>query len=150
MRKIRYIVVHCSATQNGKRITAADIDRWHREKGWAKIGYHYVIEIDGTVQKGRDDSEIGAHVAGSNANSIGICMIGIDKFTPDQWRSLRDLHATLSASHLDAEWLGHRDFSPDKDGDGVIEPFEWIKTCPGFDVRGWVAAGHVVPMEHIL
>ena len=76
MRQIKYIVLHCSATKEGVPFGIEDIDRWHRQRGFRKVGYHYVIEIDGEIRKGRDIAEIGAHVQGSNANSIGICYIG--------------------------------------------------------------------------
>lgn len=141
MRVIKTIVVHCSATANGSATTAADIDLWHREKGWAKIGYHYVIKADGTVEVGRDLEEVGAHVAGNNANTIGICMIGTDKFTAAQWQALERLRAELNETFPTAGWCGHRDYSPDKNGDGVIDEFEWMKTCPGFDVRRWLRQG---------
>lgn len=139
MRAIRHIVIHCAATPNGKPFTIEDIDRWHRERGWRCVGYHFVIELDGTVRRGRDVAEIGAHVLGSNADSIGICMIGMDRFTPAQWAALAQLHADLSVTFPFALWQGHRDFSPDQDGDGVIESWEWERTCPGFDVRAWLA-----------
>ena len=64
MRKIKYIVLHCSATKEGVPFGIEDIDRWHRQRGFRKVGYHYVIEIDGTLRKGRDIAEIGAHVQG--------------------------------------------------------------------------------------
>ena len=76
MRAIEELVVHCSATPAGKPFRAADIDRWHREQGWNGIGYHYVITLDGSIEPGRDLEEAGAHVAGHNRNSIGICYIG--------------------------------------------------------------------------
>ena len=83
---------------------------------------------------------MGAHVQGSNEHSIGICMVGTDRFSFEQWRSLAQLVMGLRHKYPDAEVLGHRDFSPDLDGDGVIEPFEWMKTCPGFEVRDWLYA----------
>ena len=81
MRKIKYIVLHCSATKEGVPFGIEDIDRWHRQRGFRKVGYHYVIEIDGTIRKGRDIAQVGAHVQGSNANSIGICYIVSIRFT---------------------------------------------------------------------
>ena len=80
MRKIDKIILHCSATQEGKNFKARDIDTWHKNQGYKKIGYHYVIDIDGTLEQGRNESEIGAHAYGYNSNSIGICYIGgVDK-----------------------------------------------------------------------
>ena len=80
MRKIDKIILHCSATQEGKNFKANDIDTWHKNQGYKKIGYHYVIDIDGTLEQGRNETEIGAHAYGYNSNSIGICYIGgVDK-----------------------------------------------------------------------
>ncbi len=150
MREIKAIVVHCSATPNGQAFFASDIDQWHKQRGWKKIGYHFVIDLDGTIEIGRPVEEIGAHVEGANAKTIGICMIGTDRFTQEQWQSLATLHDDLSTRFPMAQWYGHRDFSPDKNGDGIIEPWEWLKTCPGFDVRDWEARGMAPLDENIL
>jgi N-acetylmuramoyl-L-alanine amidase len=141
MRDIRQVVIHCSATPNGDtRFTAKDLDRMHRERGWLGVGYHYIIELDGKRVEGRPLERIGAHVEGANANSVGICMIGTDRFTVEQWN---ELEATIEELRAKFPWVsisGHRDYSPDKNGDGVIEPWEWFKTCPGFDVKSWLLA----------
>ena len=76
MRQINEIILHCSATREGKAFTLADIDRWHRERGWKGCGYHYVVGLDGVVEEGRSMEEAGAHCAGRNSSSIGICYIG--------------------------------------------------------------------------
>ena len=76
IRKIDKVILHCAATPEGKDYTVADIDRWHKARGFKKIGYHYVIYRDGSVHQGRPESEIGAHTANYNAHSIGICYIG--------------------------------------------------------------------------
>ena len=76
MRKITEIILHCSATPEGKDYKAADIDRWHRNNGWKCIGYNFVIDIDGTIETGRDIEDIPAHCSGHNKNSVGICYIG--------------------------------------------------------------------------
>lgn len=75
-RKITEIILHCSATKEGQNYKASDIDRWHKNQGWKCIGYNYVIDLDGTVEKGRDIDDIPAHCTGHNKNSIGICYIG--------------------------------------------------------------------------
>lgn len=161
MRAIRDIVIHCSASPNGKPVSAQEIDSWHRQRGFKRtapvgqphlphIGYHYVIDVDGTVTEGRSLGEIGAHVAGSNARSIGICLVGTDRFTPAQWASLKAIRADLRAGFSTVRWCGHRDYSPDQNGDGVIEPWEFIKTCPGFDVVAWVLADGVPDPAHVL
>lgn len=76
MRQIKEIILHCSATREGKAFTVADIDRWHRERGWKGCGYHYVVGLDGVVEEGRPVEEAGAHCKNRNAESIGVCYIG--------------------------------------------------------------------------
>ncbi len=163
-REVKLIVVHCSASPNGRRVTLAEIDRWHKARGFRRdprliganqpnllhIGYHYVIEAAGPVTIGRGEREVGAHVAGFNRASIGICMVGIDAFAPAQWASLRGLVRGLKERYPLARVCGHRDLSPDQDRDGIVEPFEWLKTCPGFDVSTWFAGGMQPPLGHIL
>jgi N-acetyl-anhydromuramyl-L-alanine amidase AmpD len=131
--QVRFLVVHCSATKASMDIGAKEIDRWHREKGWLGIGYHYVIRRDGIVEKGRPDNRSGAHAAGYNSQSIGICLVGgLDEkgnpkqnFTKDQYASLRSLLWDLLDKFDRAEVLGHRDLP------GVY------KDCPCFDVKSW-------------
>lgn len=143
MMKVNYIVIHCSATKAGQPFTAADIDRWHKSRGWAGIGYHYVIDLDGTVELGRPCNVPGAHCYGFNKVSIGICYIGglnengrpADTRTPAQKKALRILVRHMQSSFPDAKVVGHRDLSPDVNGDGIIERWEWLKECPCFDVR---------------
>lgn len=130
----KYIVIHCSATQNKLEIDWKTIDRMHREKGWLMCGYHYVIKTDGTIQNGRDREAIGAHVSGFNDCSIGICLVGgvdskskpIDNFTDEQKESLAQLLLELKNEYPEAIIQGHRDF------EGVA------KDCPCFDVKKWM------------
>lgn len=163
-RTINFLVVHSAATPNGRAHTVYDIDSWHRDRKFNRkpgnvakfnpdlrhIGYHYVIYVDGTVRTGRAEWEIGAHVAGFNANSIGICMIGNDKFTKKQWSSLQMLLLDLQRKYPAAQCLGHRDFSPDKNRDGVISKEEWIKYCPGFSVRDYVGRRYQPADDRVL
>lgn len=129
MRQINQIIIHCSATREGKNFTVADIDRWHRERGYAKIGYHYVVYLNGEIHKGRAKNEIGAHTYGQNRNSIGICYIGgldhngksKDTRTPAQKKALRELVNDLQKRYPEAKIYGHRDFAK--------------KDCPCFDVK---------------
>lgn len=145
MRPINRIVVHCSATRAGQDFCAGDIEKWHKQRGWRKIGYHYVIRLDGVIENGRPISEIGAHAFGHNADSIGICYIGglcangkaCDTRTAAQKEAMRSLIYSLHKQFPGAEVLGHRDLSPDVDGDGVVERWEWTKECPSFDVKEW-------------
>lgn len=135
---VKFIVVHCSASPPSVYVDRTVIDRWHRTKGWLKIGYHYVIKRNGDVESGRALNEIGAHVAGYNSKSIGICMVGgvkdsdgttpEDNFTDDQYHALAILLIQLKQDHFPtAEILGHRDLPNVK------------KACPSFDVRKWFA-----------
>ena len=128
MRKITDIIIHCSATKEGKSFTVADIDRWHRQRGFAQIGYHYVIYLDGSVHKGRPIELIGAHCQGHNAHSIGICYIGglaTDNKTPKDTRTeaqkqaMLNLLKELRAKFPTATIRGHRDFA--------------AKACPSFN-----------------
>ncbi|MCM1291111.1 MAG: N-acetylmuramoyl-L-alanine amidase [Prevotella sp.] len=128
MRKINEIIVHCSATAENVPFHAADIDRWHRKRGFKSIGYHFVINLDGKVEKGRDLNSIGAHCSGRNSNSIGICYIGglasdgrtpKDTRTPAQRKALILLLKSLIGRFPGARIRGHRDFA--------------AKACPCFD-----------------
>ncbi len=145
-RRTEYIVVHCSATPPSSDIGADEIDTWHKNRGWKKIGYHAVIRRSGEIEFGRSFDEVGAHVKGWNTRSVGVCLVGgvteddgeaEDNFTQAQYESLMCVVAMLERAYPDAEVLGHRDLSPDLDGDGVVEESEWIKDCPCFDVREW-------------
>ena len=151
MKKIDAIVIHCSATRAGWDVRAADIDRWHKERGFAGIGYHFVIDLDGKIEPGRPLSKDGAHcnTAGLsglsyNKHSIGICYVGgldkngkpADTRTQAQKEALHRLVFELMDKYPDIkEVIGHRDASPDKNGDGKITRNEWIKSCPCFEVR---------------
>lgn len=122
MRKVTKHIVHCSDTLDGRECTVADIDKWHREKGWKGIGYHFVIYKDGSLHRGRLVDEIGAHCEGQNTESIGTCLIGRTMFTEVQYDTLRNLHETLKSFYPDIEAFGHHDFNPKK-------------TCPNFDIN---------------
>lgn len=146
---IKRIVVHCSATREGQSVNAATIRQWHKNQGWTDIGYHYVILLDGRVEKGRADNVPGSHVKGFNTGSLGIVYVGgLDKDgkakdtrTAVQKKAMKDLITKLAAEHKVTRIVGHRDLSPDKDGDGVVEKHEWLKDCPCFDVPAWVKSG---------
>ena len=149
MKTIDAIVIHCSATRAGQDVHAADIDKWHKERGFAMIGYNYVVDLDGTIEVGRPLTRDGAHcntsgLSGSpyNKHSIGICYIGgldargkpADTRTSAQKIALEKLVHELMGKYPIKEVIGHRDASPDKNGDGKITRNEWIKMCPCFDV----------------
>jgi N-acetylmuramoyl-L-alanine amidase len=142
-RRIDYLVVHCTATREGQNIDVNTIRRWHTSKGWSDIGYHYVIYLDGSIHEGRTVSKVGAHVRGFNKHSIGITYVGgvsrnlapKDTRTAAQKKSLVHLLKELKKHHPRAKIQGHRDFSPDRNNNGIIEPFEWMKACPSFDAK---------------
>lgn len=127
MRNINLIIVHCSATPEGRNVAVADIDRWHRERGFDGIGYHYVVYIDGSVHEGRPLNKVGAHCKGHNVHSIGICYIGgvdlngkpKDTRTLAQKDALVNLLMRLKRRFPKAVIRGHRDFA--------------AKACPSFD-----------------
>ena len=150
MNKIDSIIIHCSATRAGQDFRAKDIDHIHKQRGFAQIGDNFIIDLDGTVENGRPLSIDGAHCntkgfseVSYNKHSIGICYIGglditgqpADTRTEAQKNALRDLVAKLCKEYDIVELLGHRDTSPDLNGNGEVEPAEYIKACPCFDVR---------------
>jgi len=131
MRKITHLVVHCTATPAGREVSVKEIDRWHRARGFAKIGYHYIVHLDGSISEGRKEEEAGAHVAGHNSTTIGITYVGgvdandvkkaVDTRTPAQKEALTRLLRHLLSRYPTAKIVGHRDFP------GVA------KACPCFD-----------------
>lgn len=130
MRSISLIIIHCSATPEGKDFTVADIDRWHRARGFKCIGYHYVVYRDGSVHQGRPVAEVGAHCKNRNAHSIGICYIGglaKDGKTPKDTRTQAQKDALLALLHKlksqfpGAAIFGHSDFAN--------------KACPCFNAK---------------
>lgn len=133
MRTIKEIIIHCSATAEGKDYTVTDIARWHEARGFKTIGYHYVIYRDGGLHFGRKIEDQGAHCLKHNANSIGICYIGgcaadgktpKDTRTVDQKRTLVRLLKDLKRQFPKATIHGHNEFAK--------------KACPCFDVQKFV------------
>lgn len=158
-RSIKSIIIHCAATPNGKWFQAGDIDAWHKARGFKRteafrtrqngnlvaIGYHFVILTNGAIATGRHWDEIGAHAQGYNSKSLGVCLIGTDKFSLRQWQSLKGNINSLREQimHLqgDAEpprVFGHRDLP------GVA------KDCPGFSVQDWLANDMQPLPDHVL
>lgn len=125
MRSINRIIVHCSATPNGRPTSVSDINQWHRDRGWNEIGYHYVIGVNGVGERGRDRSLVGAHCKGYNTGSLGVCLIGTDSFNEKQMDTLRGMIRRFRLEYPDCTIHGHREFNDNK-------------TCPGFDVQKWV------------
>ena len=141
MRTITLIVLHCSATRITQHYTFERCRSDHLKRGWKDIGYHSYITRDGQVHEGRPLSQVGAHCKNHNQHSIGICYEGgldaagqaCDTRTRAQCQSLRHLLKRLTAQFPSAIIMGHRDLSPDINGNGQIDPEEWQKQCPCFD-----------------
>ncbi len=134
-RRIDKIILHCSATPEGKDYTVAQIRQWHLARGFSDVGYHYVIYRDGSVHRGRPENQVGAHTTGHNPHSIGICYIGgcaamknakgdyppKDTRTPAQRAALVRLVADMRKKYPGATVHGHNEFDN--------------KACPSFNVQ---------------
>lgn len=152
-KNITRIFLHCTATREGQDVDAATIKRWHLAQGWNDIGYHFVIRPDGTIEIGRDESIPGSHVKGFNTGSIGVVYVGgldaqgkaKDTRTDAQKAAMQWLCRELGAAYPGARFMGHRDASPDKNGDGKITSNEWLKECPCFDVASWLRSVGIDP-----
>ena len=131
MKDVLYIVVHCTATRLSQRVTIDDIDRWHKARGYAQCGYHWYIDREGTIKKGRPEKLAGAHVRHYNQHAIGVCYEGgldekgrpKDTRTPEQKAALWFLLEDLKKDYPKAKIVGHRDFP------------HVAKQCPCFDVQ---------------
>lgn len=136
MRKINKIIIHCSATREGRNYDVAEIRRWHLKRGWSDIGYHYLIHLDGKIEEGRPIERMGAHTTGQNRNSIGICYVGgveatrnsKGKFTPKDTRTLEQkdsliklMHELIYKYNKDMTIHGHNEYAN--------------KACPSFNVQ---------------
>lgn len=134
---IKMICVHCSATTPDMDIGAAEIDEWHKARGFDRIGYNYVIRRDGTAERGRHEGETLAHAKGYNQDAIAVCLIGgvtaegdpAANFTDAQFETLDHFIGWMRARYPQASVLGHRDLP------GVA------KDCPCFNVQQWIKTG---------
>lgn len=147
MRKITGIILHCTATRpdflegHPTAFKVAEVKRWHLANGWSDIGYHFLIDRDGTIAKGRPIEKDGAHVRGHNAGTIGISLFGghgssekdafADNFTPAQETALRGLLRDMRAQYGDVPVTGHNQYA--------------AKACPGFFVPAWLASLKKLP-----
>ena len=130
MRKINKVIVHCTATPEGRHTTVEDVRRWHLDRGWSDIGYHYLVYLDGTVHEGRPVEIPGAHTKGQNKDSIGIAYVGgIDKVnfkakdtrTEEQKEALVDMLEFFKIADPEVTIHGHNEFAS--------------KACPSFDAK---------------
>ena len=130
MRAINKIILHCTATPEGRHTTVEDIRLWHKAQGWSDIGYHYIVYLDGSIHTGRPIEVSGAHTKGLNKNSIGVVYVGgidamnfkaKDTRTPEQKEALDCLLNELMGTYKGATLHGHNEFA--------------AKACPSFDVQ---------------
>ena len=132
VREIKKVVIHAADTPASMDIGVEEIRRWHtdpppRGNGWSRVGYHYVIRRDGSLEYGVDEMEAGIHARGHNADSIAICLVGGKpdaNFTRHQWKTLENIVDYLVKRYPNAEVMGHRDLDSGK-------------ACPCFDVKAW-------------
>lgn len=151
MRKIKYIVVHCTGTKPDASIEGMKA-HW-KTLGWKKPGYHLVIRKNGSIVRLTENNSIANGVKGYNTNSLHVAYIGgINRYrrpgctlTEDQEKSLATVLSQWSKKYPDAKIVGHRDLSPDADGDGVIEECEWVKQCPCFNVQDLLNTYNIKP-----
>lgn len=130
-RRIDEVIVHCSATPEGRAVSVDTIRQWHRDRGWKDIGYHYVVLLDGTLAEGRPEAQVGAHVAGHNTGTLGIVYVGgvaadgktaKDTRTPDQKATLLAAVKALIAKYPAIKKVsGHNQYAN--------------KACPSFSVQ---------------
>lgn len=127
-RPINEIIVHCTATPEGREVSMDELRRWHKQRGFSDVGYHYVVHLNGDVENGRSVDIVGAHCTGHNAQSIGVCYVGgvakdgktpKDTRTQQQKAALLSLLMDLKAMYTGVRIYGHRDFAN--------------KACPCFD-----------------
>lgn len=124
MREINEIIIHCTATRTGAVVHVADVDRWHRQRGWAGIGYHFLVQPDGAIEVGRPLEKPGAHCRGHNRHSVGIAYVGgldahghpADTRTPEQTEAIAALCARfmLMFNLTPADIHGHNHYNPHK------------------------------------
>jgi N-acetylmuramoyl-L-alanine amidase len=128
MRQINLLVIHCSATKENRPFTIQALETSHRNRGFNGIGYHFYIRQSGEVINTRPLSRIGAHAKDTTERKPK------DTRTPEQRTALRQLVNELLARFPGCKVCGHRDLSSDLNRNGKIEPREWMKQCPCFDV----------------
>ena len=124
-KNIKLLIVHCSDTENNDNFNVIDIHKMHLDFGWDGIGYHKIICRSGKIENGRPEYWLGAHVKGKNDISLGVCLIGRDKFTQKQFNSLEKILKKWKSLYPQAKIVGHCDTG------------NTPKTCPNFDVRSW-------------
>lgn len=141
MRNIKYIAVHCTASS--QHATIKELLLEFERKGWSKPGYHHIVDVNGKVFNILSEDEVSNGVKGFNSNLINVAYIGgidakgkpVDNRTEEQKKSLLLLLKALKEKYPNAIIQGHRDFSPDTNKNGIVDPWERIKACPCFDAK---------------
>ena len=131
-KSIKYLVVHCSDTNDDENIDSLEIHKMHLQFGWDGIGYHKIICRNGDIQNGRPEFWIGAHARGYNKISLGVCLIGKNKFTDSQFRSLKKVLVEWKKKYTKSKIIGHNLISDSK------------KTCPNFNVNEWCKLNNLI------
>lgn len=160
-RRLQYLVIHCTATPAGREVSSDDIRRWHTYpvwaggRGWKQVGYTDLIHLDGTIERLVDNNEdawvdpweVTNGAKGYNAVSRHVVYAGglasdaktpCDTRTPEQRDAMAGYVRNFHKRHPGVRIVGHRDLSPDRNGDGKITPDEYMKACPSFDVASWL------------
>ena len=130
--KIKFLIIHCSDTPDNEDLSASDIHQMHLGFGWDGIGYHKIIKRNGVIENGRPEFWIGAHTYGVNDKSLGICLIGKNHFTKNQFNSLKNILIDWKDIYVNAEILGH------------CKAIETKKTCPNFDVSAFLKESNLL------
>ena len=139
MRRIERIFIHCTA--GNQKATVEDLTKVFKQRGFKNPGYHWVVLADGAIYQLLDEKEVSNGVYGYNSTSINIAYTGgidasgkaVDNRTEEQKKSLVSLLKELRERYPKAKIMGHRDISPDKNGNGIVDPWERIKECPCFN-----------------
>lgn len=139
----KYLIVHCSYTTKRQQIGVSDIRRWHLNRGWKDIGYHFVIDRMGETHRGREFGELGAHAYGHNENT-GVCLVGgkseddkpENNFNVNQFRSLEILYYKLKYFIPKLIIAGHKDFDKSRE-------------CPCFDIENWAKINSIPHISHV-
>ena len=147
MKPIHKLIIHCSALRSDVNLTPAKPEAAHKTRGFNKCGYHFYIRQSGLIVTMRDIAKVGAHCRGNNQDSVGICYKGgldsdgnpADTRTFQQKYALRSLIRCLQSDYPGYQVFGHSDLLPDLYGHGILEPEEWIKSCPCFFVNSSLA-----------
>ena len=141
MRNIKYIFVHCTASQ--QTATVQQILKEFTQRGWRIPGYHYIVDPKGMLTQLVAEDRASNGVKGYNAESINVAYIGgidskkkdLDNRTPEQKKTLLNILTRLKQKYPNAIIMGHRDISPDKNHNGIVDPWERIKECPCFNAK---------------